>query len=91
MDIQQGDVKLIQTNDDGDINIINGVTEMSGGLETTVYLALFGGNEDDNGIGDTPHQKPSPPSAKYSSKKCLAFFRAIFNNGWHSQALLGRD
>lgn len=49
---QQGDVKLIQTVDGGEISIVNGVTEMSGGLETSVYLALFGGNEDDDGSND---------------------------------------
>lgn len=27
---------------------------MSGGLETSAYLSLFGGNEDDDGRGDNP-------------------------------------
>lgn len=49
MSNQQGDVKLFQTNNDGDISVVNGITEMSGGLETSVYLALFGGNEKDDG------------------------------------------
>lgn len=52
MSSQQGDVKLVQTLDGGDVEITNGVTEMSGGLETSVYLALFGGNEDDDGRKD---------------------------------------
>jgi phage gp46-like protein len=52
---QQGDVKLFQTNDDGDISIVDGITEMSGGLETAAYLSLFGGNEDDDGRPDNPH------------------------------------
>ena len=46
---QQGDVLLCQTNDDGEIEVVNGVATMSGGLETAAYLSLFGGNEDDNG------------------------------------------
>lgn len=46
---QQGDVLLFQTVDDGDINVSDGIVEMSGGLETTAYLSLFGGNEDDDG------------------------------------------
>ena len=46
---QQGDVLLFQTVDDGEINIENGVVEMSGGLETAAYLSLYGGNEDDDG------------------------------------------
>ena len=44
MNNQQGDIKLFQTSNDGDIFIENGIAEMSGGLETSVYLALFGGN-----------------------------------------------
>lgn len=51
---QQGDVKLFQTNDDGDISVVNGAVEMSGGLETAAYLSLFGGNEDDDGRPDNP-------------------------------------
>ena len=52
MSNQQGDVLLFQTTDDGDITVENGIVEMSGGLETTTYLALFGGNEDDDGRED---------------------------------------
>lgn len=50
---QQGDVLLFQTNDDGDIDVTGGIVEMSGGLQTTAYLSLFGGNEDDAGGQDT--------------------------------------
>lgn len=46
---QQGDVVLFQTDDDGEITVTGGLVEMSGGLETSAYLALFGGNEDDDG------------------------------------------
>lgn len=46
------DVLLFQTNDGGDINIENGTVKLTAGLETAVYLSLFGGNEDDNGIGN---------------------------------------
>jgi len=53
---QQGDVKLYQTDDDGDITVVNGVVEMSGGLETAAYLSLFGGNEDDDGRADNPKE-----------------------------------
>lgn len=51
---QQGDVRLFQTGDEGDIEVRRGVVEMSGGLETAVYLSLFGGNEDDDGRDDSP-------------------------------------
>lgn len=43
---QQGDVLLFQTDDDGDIFVSGGLVTMTGGLETAVYLSLFGGNED---------------------------------------------
>lgn len=46
---QQGDVRLYQILDDGDIVIEDGIVEMNGGLGTAAYLSLFGGNEDDNG------------------------------------------
>lgn len=52
--MQEGDVKLFQTDDDGDITVENGLVEMSGGLETAAYLSLFGGNEDDDGRADNP-------------------------------------
>lgn len=52
--MQQGDVLLFQTDDDGEITVENGLVEMSGGLETAAYLSLFGGNEDDDGRGDNP-------------------------------------
>lgn len=51
--MQQGDVNLFQTNDDGDITVEGGIVEMSGGLQTSTYLSLFGGNEDDAGGSDT--------------------------------------
>lgn len=46
---QQGDVLLFQTDDGGDIDVTGGIVEMSGGLRTTAFLSLFGGNEDDAG------------------------------------------
>ena len=50
---QQGDINLFQTDDDGDIIVVNGVVEMTGGFETAAYLSLFGGNEDDDGRADS--------------------------------------
>lgn len=43
------DVLLRQTNDDGEITYRNGQAVMSDGLETSAYLSLFGGNENDSG------------------------------------------
>ena len=48
--MQEGDVLLFQTNDDGDISVTGGLVEMSGGLGTAAYISLFGGNEDDDGL-----------------------------------------
>jgi len=48
--MQQGDVLLCQTNDDGDIEVIDGLVTMTGTFSTAAYLALFGGNEDDTGL-----------------------------------------
>jgi phage gp46-like protein len=51
------DVLLRQANDGGEISFVNGQAVMSDGLETAVYLSLFGGNEDDSGIvADDPLQ-----------------------------------
>lgn len=44
--MQQGDVLLAQTDDGGDMTVENGLVEMTAGIETTVYLSLFGGDED---------------------------------------------
>lgn len=52
---QQGDVLLFQTDNGGDIVVENGLVEMSGGLETSAYLSMFGGNEDDDGSDGSPY------------------------------------
>ncbi len=49
---QQGDVSLFQTDDEGNITVEGGIVTMGGGLETSAYLSLFGGNEDDDGSQD---------------------------------------
>ena len=74
MTIEQfGDVLLFQTNDDGNINVSSGITEMTSGFETAVYLSLFGGNEDDNGQESNPKQYwgnllENQPDRKYRSQ-----------------------
>lgn len=57
MNIQQGDVLLFQDLEGGNIEINNGLIEMDGGLKTTVYLSLFGGNDDDNKIDNQEFNK----------------------------------
>ena len=46
---QTGDVLLYQTTDNGEMNVELGVTEMTGGFQTAIYLSLYGGNDDDSG------------------------------------------
>ncbi|ANO58049.1 hypothetical protein [Shewanella phage SFCi1] len=48
------DVLLFQTLDDGDIDINGGIVQLSDGLETAVYLSMFGGNQADDGLPDNP-------------------------------------
>jgi phage gp46-like protein len=43
------DVLLRESNDGGDITVDHGLVLLSEGLETAVFLSLFGGNEDDPG------------------------------------------
>ena len=51
---QQGDVLLYHGPEDrGDINESNGIIEMTRGFETMAYLALLGGNSDDDGTAAT--------------------------------------
>ena len=50
---QQGDVLLMPSNNDGDMCIEDGTTQMTGGLETALYLSMFGGNFEDEGLQDS--------------------------------------
>ena len=43
------DVRLTHTADGGEIEFVEGLIVMDDGLETAVYLSLFGGNERDSG------------------------------------------
>jgi len=43
------DVHFTQTADGGEIEYSNGRAVLSDGLESAVYISLFGGNEDDSG------------------------------------------
>lgn len=71
--MQQGDVLLEQTNNDGEITVTGGVVEMSGDFRTAAYLSLFGGNEDDDGRSDNGgtwwgNKLETDPVFKYVSK-----------------------
>jgi phage gp46-like protein len=49
------DVLIFQTLNDGDTLINGGQVQLTDGLETAVYLSLFGGNEADDGLPDNPY------------------------------------
>jgi len=72
-EITQGDVLLFQTVNNGDILIENGLTKLSGGMETAAYLSLFGGNEDDAGNDNSSQEywgnlDETNPAFKYRSE-----------------------
>ncbi|WP_432631806.1 hypothetical protein, partial [Brachyspira sp.] len=48
MDYQNGDIKLIMTEEGFDIDIKNNFIEMTSGFESAIFLSLFGGNEEDD-------------------------------------------
>lgn len=75
------DVLLYQTNDGGEINVVNGVVEMSGGLETMLYLCMFGGNFDDDGSQNSPNNwwgnVDEPDPAEHYRSKTQNLLRSI--------------
>ena len=46
------DVFICNTPDGGEIDIVGGAVTLNGGIESAVYLSLFGGNSDDAGGQD---------------------------------------
>jgi phage gp46-like protein len=68
------DVELLHTDDGGEITAENGIVKMADGLETCVYLALFGGAEDDAGGSATKSKQwwanlsENDPARKYRSE-----------------------
>jgi phage gp46-like protein len=76
------DVRLYQTPDGGEIDFANGLAIMADGVESSVYLSLFGGNENDGG-GDADASKQfwgnlseSDPARRYRSET-QALLRSI--------------
>lgn len=55
--VQQGDVLLYQGDDGGEINVENGITEMTQLYDTFIYLILCGSNEDDNNTSETEREQ----------------------------------
>jgi hypothetical protein len=77
--IQAGDVLMLSTPDGGDINVENGIIEMTELYETMATLELLGGNDDDDGSESTEKlqwwgNEDEPKERKYRSK-----FQALLN------------
>ena len=67
------DVKLFQTVDGGDIDVVNGSVTMSPGLETIAYLCLFGGDRRDDLSQNNPYNwwgnlDETDPAKRYRSR-----------------------
>ena len=68
--MQEGDVLLYQTTDGGNINVEDGIVQMTTGLETAVYFSLF--SPDDwygNETTDDPNEKLHSETELIISKK----------------------
>lgn len=84
--MQDGDVKLFNTVDGGEINVEAGLFLMDGGLESAAYLALFGGNEDDTGTSGDREQwwgnvdEPAPRTYRSETQHLLRSIPAISAN-----------
>ena len=96
--MQQGDVLLCQTNDDGEIEVIDGIVTMTGTFSTAAYLSLFGGNEDDNGLSSSVktwwgNLSENEPSRRYVSEtqNLLQSIPATANNLLRIEDAVKRD
>jgi phage gp46-like protein len=68
------DLRIFHTANGGEVTWANGSPELADGLESSVYLSLFGGNEDDSGLeGDDARQwwgnlTETEPARRYRSE-----------------------
>jgi len=53
---QDGDVKLYQSTENGEIHVEDGIVEMTSNFDTMAYLTLYGGNVEDSGGDDKSQQ-----------------------------------
>ena len=47
---------MVQSLDGGEIILEDGLVQMNGDLNTSIYLALFGGNIEDTGADNDPNE-----------------------------------
>lgn len=93
------DVLLINTEDGGEIQFLNGIATMTDGLANAAYLSLFGGNEQDSGLQGTASKQwwgnlgETLPERRYRSETqfLLNTLPAITANLLLIQDAVGRD
>lgn len=92
------DVLLFQTDDNGEIEIEGGLVTLTPGLDTSVYLSLFGGNWKDDGSQNNRQTwwgnlDESDPSKRYRSETqyLLGTIPAIPSNLRRIEDAAGRD
>ncbi len=84
------DVLLFQTDNDGDMEIEDGIATLTPGLGVTAYLALFGGNEEDDGSQTTPKQYWGNLDETNDSRKYRSATQNILNTAPPIPANLGK-
>jgi phage gp46-like protein len=78
----EGDVLLFNTQDGGNINMVNGQPEMTAGFESAIFLSLFGGNFEDDGLAGNKktwwgNLNENDPAFKYISRLQNLYFQGV--------------
>lgn len=73
------DVYLFNTDDGGEIDIIDGVVTLTDGARVAIYLSLFGGNVEDNGQDANPKQWWGNYNEQDVAKKQRSTFQNLLN------------
>lgn len=78
----EGDVLLYNTFDGGEVNFFNGQPDMTAGFETAIFLSIFGGNFEDDGLGANKktwwaNLNEDNDSYKYISRLQNLYFKGV--------------
>lgn len=84
------DVYLYQSADDGEIDAEQGDVLMTTGLETAVYLSLFGGNFRDDGTANSPNAWWGNLNAETAGERQISRFQNFINGAPATSANLRR-
>ena len=77
----EGDVLLFNTSDNGNISIVNGQPVMTGGFETMIFLCLFGGNIEDDGLAGNKKTWWGNIEEPNISRKYISRFQNLIHQG----------